>query len=368
LVEPTDNHWIPTAILGMLPGFWKYDKHRDGAPYLSKDKWDKVLTENGFSGVDVALRDNTDSTLYSVLISTALEESSSSDPWPEIVLVTSDSDTNTSRSAQVTSNLTRLLLSAGHQAVTTTHMSELARLDLSKVFCVCLTELEQPYVANMTEHQFLTLRNALSTTGGILWVRGHSYSAPELAMIDGVLRVCRSESPTSKFVTLALDEQASSTAIASHVLKVLNCTVENPISRIEVEYEEQGGLLSISRAVPALYLDSHVQAAEMGATSYDFEANATYVVAGGFGGSALSFVRWMAAKGAKNFLLLSRSGPKSPAAQQLLGDLRATGVRVEHPHCDISKEEEVKAALGNAAKDMPPVKGCIQGCLVLEVS
>lgn len=352
----------------MLPGFWKYDKHRDGAPYLSRDKWEQVLTENGFSGVDVALQDDPDNTLYSVLISTALEESSSSDPWPEIVLVTPDSDTNTSKAAQIASNLTRLLLSAGQQAATTKHMSELARLDLSKVFCVCLAELEQPYVASMTERQFLTLRHALSTTGGILWVRGRNDSAPEFAMIDGVLRVCRSESPTSKFITLALDEQASSTATAEHVLKVLKRTVENPISRIEVEYEEQGGLLSISRAVPAPYLDSHVQEAETGAASHGFEANATYVVAGGFGGSALSFVRWMAAKGAMNFLLLSRSGPKSPAAQQLLEDLRTAGVRVEHPHCDISQEEEVRAALESAAKDMPPVKGCVQGCLVLEVS
>jgi hypothetical protein len=342
--------------------------HRDGAPYLSRDKWDQVLTENGFSGVDLALRDDPDSTLYSVMISTALEESSSADPWPEIVLVTSDSDTNASKSTQITSHLTRLLLSTGRQAVTTIQMSELARMDLSKVFCVCLTELEQSYVANMTEHQFLTLRNALSTTGGLLWVRGHSDSIPEFAMIDGVLRVCRSESPTSKFVTLALDEQASSTAIGSQVLNVLKCTVENPVSRIEVEYEERGGILSISRAVPAPYLDSHVQAAEKGAASRGFEANATYVVAGGFGGSALSFVRWMAAKGAKNFLLLSRSGPKSPAAQQLLEDLRATGVRVEHPHCDISQAEEVKAVLASAAKDMPPIKGCVQGCLVLEVS
>lgn len=247
-------------------------------------------------------------------------------------------------------------------------MLELAQPDLSKVLCVCLKDLKQPYVASMTEHQFLTLRNALSTTGGILWVRGLSDSAPEFAMIDRVLRVCRSESPTSKFVTLPLDGQASFTAIASHVLKVLKCTIENPISRIEVEYEEQGGLLNISRAVPTPYLDSHVREAETGAESHGLEPNATYSVARGFRGTALSFVRWMAAKGAKNFLLLSRSGPKSPAAQQLLEDLRATGVRVEHPICNISQEEEVKAALGSAAKDMPPVKGCVQGCLVLEVS
>lgn len=94
--------------------------------------------------------------------------------------------------------------------------------------------------------------------------------------------------------------------------------------------------------------------------------NATYIIAGGFGGLGRSAAHWMARRGARNLILLSRSGPKSPAAHELLIKLRNAGVRVEPPLCDVSSSSSLSAVLESCGT-MPPIKGCLQATMVLKV-
>lgn len=75
----------------------------------------------------------------------------------------------------------------------------------------------------------------------------------------------------------------------------------------------------------------------------------------------------MARRGARNLILLSRSGPRTDAARELLEDLRAQDVHVEAPACDITSSEALAHVLEDCSKTMPPVKGCIQGAMVLKV-
>ncbi len=75
----------------------------------------------------------------------------------------------------------------------------------------------------------------------------------------------------------------------------------------------------------------------------------------------------MVGKGAKNLILLSRSGPVTKAAQELLESLRKAGAMVEAPRCDVSSEKSLCSVLQNVAGRMPPIKGCIQGTMVLKV-
>ncbi|PSN61563.1 KR-domain-containing protein [Corynespora cassiicola Philippines] len=102
--------------------------------------------------------------------------------------------------------------------------------------------------------------------------------------------------------------------------------------------------------------------------SYSFLSNATYVIAGGFGGIGPTICRWMESKGAKNFIILSRSGPHYVLAKALLKDLYAQNVRVEYPRCDVSSREQVEPALRQSAGHLPQIKACIQASLVLQDS
>lgn len=100
--------------------------------------------------------------------------------------------------------------------------------------------------------------------------------------------------------------------------------------------------------------------------TYHFDENATYLIAGGLGGLGRTITRWMADRKASNFILLSRSGAKGQDALELLREMKARGVNIAAPACDISSEDALVTVLEQHGH-MPPIKGCIQATMVLKV-
>ncbi|KAE8374944.1 putative polyketide synthase [Aspergillus bertholletiae] len=98
---------------------------------------------------------------------------------------------------------------------------------------------------------------------------------------------------------------------------------------------------------------------------YLFPEDASYVIAGGLGGLGRSFARWMASRGARYLILLSRSGPQSPVARELVHELEQQGVYVATPRVDISNLSEVQAVLSTLSHTTPPIRGCIQATVAL---
>lgn len=74
----------------------------------------------------------------------------------------------------------------------------------------------------------------------------------------------------------------------------------------------------------------------------------------------------MADRGAKHFIVPSRTGASSEAAAELLADLAERGVKVVAPKCDVSSEKSLARVLGECANTMPPIKGCINAAMVLQ--
>lgn len=77
--------------------------------------------------------------------------------------------------------------------------------------------------------------------------------------------------------------------------------------------------------------------------------------------------RWMVSRGARNLILLSRSGPRNEASKLLVTELESQGVQVLTPSCDVSEKEKLAAVLEECAELTPPIRGCIQGSMVLKV-
>ncbi|KAH6646092.1 fatty acid synthase S-acetyltransferase [Truncatella angustata] len=139
-----------------------------------------------------------------------------------------------------------------------------------------------------------------------------------------------------------------------------------PVSRIEESFRLiQSGkntgrvVITIDQAEVVSKLIRHQDRCE-------FNHEATYLVVGGLGGLGRAIVRWMARQGAKNMILPSRTGPVSQAAIQVVLDLKARGINVVTPICDASSFSSLSAVLEDCAKSMPPVKGCINGSMVLQ--
>jgi NAD(P)-dependent dehydrogenase (short-subunit alcohol dehydrogenase family) len=103
-------------------------------------------------------------------------------------------------------------------------------------------------------------------------------------------------------------------------------------------------------------------------SDYEFDCNASYLIAGGLGGLGRTMALWMTNRGARHLILLTRSGPRSKAAIALIEELKAMGVDVNATPCDISVKESLQSTLSLCSKSMPPIKGCVAGAMVLRVS
>jgi NAD(P)-dependent dehydrogenase (short-subunit alcohol dehydrogenase family) len=95
--------------------------------------------------------------------------------------------------------------------------------------------------------------------------------------------------------------------------------------------------------------------------------NATYIVTGGFGGLGRAIVRWLASIGSRYFIIPSRSGATSNEAKALLDEMKALGVGILADNCDIADPVQLECLITKASSTMPPIRGVIQGAMVLKV-
>ncbi|MDI4661925.1 MULTISPECIES: type I polyketide synthase [Cobetia] len=97
----------------------------------------------------------------------------------------------------------------------------------------------------------------------------------------------------------------------------------------------------------------------------------SYLVTGGLGGFGLRSAEWLAALGARELVLLGRSGAASEEAQQGVARLEAQGVNVHALACDVADEaalSKVFARFGKSAEDdgIAPLKGIIHAAAVID--
>ncbi|KAE8852240.1 hypothetical protein HRS9122_02527 [Pyrenophora teres f. teres] len=135
------------------------------------------------------------------------------------------------------------------------------------------------------------------------------------------------------------------------------------ISDIVQAFRNAQSARSVGTVVLSVKPDSMVPVIRQ-APSVKLQSNASYVVVGGFGGIGQSVCLWLAEHGAKNLIVLSRSANAADKATALLAELQSLGCEVRPVACDIANMEDVSRAI-DACKDMSPVRGVIQGAMVL---
>ena len=97
-------------------------------------------------------------------------------------------------------------------------------------------------------------------------------------------------------------------------------------------------------------------------------SDASYILIGGTGGLGRSMAKWMALKGAKNIVLVSRRAAINDKVQALIDNLAPLGVKIIVKACDVSSQQSVENLINQEMKDLPPVRGVVQGAMVLRVS
>lgn len=94
------------------------------------------------------------------------------------------------------------------------------------------------------------------------------------------------------------------------------------------------------------------------------DAEATYLLTGGYGGLGLTFAHYLADKGASSLILTGRSGP-SESAQYQIDLLEAKGVHVRVEKMDAGKPEDIQRVLNDIPQEKP-LKGILHLAGLLE--
>ena len=93
---------------------------------------------------------------------------------------------------------------------------------------------------------------------------------------------------------------------------------------------------------------------------------ATYLVTGGLAGFGLRTAGWLADKGARHLVLISRSGPASDEARTAIDTLRKRGVHVEARACDVTDRTAMQVLFDEMAQTLPPLRGIVHAAMVID--
>lgn len=248
---------------GTLPGWWNgTEEYRKWSPCVTEAKWNDLLLQNGFSGIDFVLPDYQDKSCHemSVMVSTAQADIVAPLSECNIVIITdSDSQLQFDISCLIRSQLESL----GHPecAILTTQEMRTSGFPASASF-IFLPELDRPFLHDLDNSSFDLLQELLSAAKYMLWVNcadPTSPSSPKLDLVTGLARALRSERADCSFITLALEKQNNLNDSAEIIMQVLRATRLEPRDNKDLEYRERDGMIWINRVVEANYLDTQMQ-------------------------------------------------------------------------------------------------------------
>ncbi|KAI0130250.1 hypothetical protein BJ170DRAFT_619322 [Xylariales sp. AK1849] len=96
------------------------------------------------------------------------------------------------------------------------------------------------------------------------------------------------------------------------------------------------------------------------------DPKAAYLIVGGLTGIGREVVRWLANRGAKNLILISRSASQEKS-KELQAEIHSVGAQLISRECDISKKPDLERVIGEC-RAITPIRGVVQSALVLDDS
>lgn len=101
-------------------------------------------------------------------------------------------------------------------------------------------------------------------------------------------------------------------------------------------------------------------------TVFSPRPEASYLVTGGCSGFGLATAQWLASVGARNLILVSRSGPASEAARKAVDSLESSGVNVVARACDVTDEAAIETLFREAETAGAPIRGVIHAAAIFD--
>lgn len=255
LLEITNVHLGTGLVLGTFPDYWNgIPDGRTDSPLLTKSMWQAVLTQNGFSGIDILLDDHADSvSMASTIVTTAVEPSITrplaSLDTPRVVFAYADVRPSFSYA------LEDLAIEKGidvvhHSVHDSKSLQEGARI-------IVLADLVASFLMELDTDSLDSLRTLFRKAASLVWVTAGGLvngAKPKDAVIGGLMRAIITEMPHVKIAPIDLDvgHDQISRDIAELVLSK-EAELQNAGRQPEAhdsEYALKDGVLHVSRLIP----------------------------------------------------------------------------------------------------------------------
>jgi hybrid polyketide synthase / nonribosomal peptide synthetase ACE1 len=235
LLEITDNEQMRFGfIFGGLPGWWL--GHEDGrplSPCIEVPKWDKLLKEHGFSGVDSMAAHKTSEPLpLCVMLCQAVDERinflrdplSSTEEGLELPDITFIGG-STPKTTDCLSGITETLQSRCNKLTQAGAMVDLANIDLPfGGTVVSLQDHDEPVFENLNEDKLKSMQKLFERCKNVLWVtRGYKQGSPYAKMAVAFARCLLQEMPHVRlqFLDVPTSDALDAILISEYLLRFL---------------------------------------------------------------------------------------------------------------------------------------------------
>lgn len=268
LSEVTIKRIFSGFIMGPLPGWWLgEDDGRTGGPLLDVEEWNTALRKADFSGVDMDVRGDreTSNEPVSLIVST---KPASNRPQPAAKYTVIH--TGTEKSKILASALQSTFNKAGLD-ISSAEWSSFTEADVADRYSLCLAEWESPILANLTDENWDTLRKVFQASSGTLWITGGAAmdcTHPMQSLMVGLSRAIRNEDAGTILATLdiappeALVNDKSLVEAAESVLRVATEHSRVEPSRQDHEFAARGNTIYVPRVERVQAIDSSLRTYE----------------------------------------------------------------------------------------------------------
>ncbi len=138
-----------------------------------------------------------------------------------------------------------------------------------------------------------------------------------------------------------------------------NEPVDSAAERLALEIEDSQGEDQLALSVGKRFVARLVRRSLPSAAMAELSPEASYLVTGGLGALGLRAARWLVSLGAKNLVLMGRSGAKSDGGREGLHELERAGCRVRVEVGDVAESADVERVFAAIAREQAPLRGVV---------
>lgn len=204
LLELTSMSLRIPFIFSALPGWWLgHSEGRTERPTITETQWNSVLVDNDFSGVDHAVRDFNDDSIYSysVMLSQALDDrirylrqplnppgglQASTFRIPKLLIISGD----TLRISKAAAEIQQCISPIADRIFIIQRLEDTCKIELDSGWSViCLSDLDQPVLKDLTSDRLRSLQKLFKSATFLLWAtRNCQAQEPFANMMVGIGR------------------------------------------------------------------------------------------------------------------------------------------------------------------------------------